>query len=99
HTEHDDSTKAQDTDGNHTGRMVARSMDATTTRNPPLYDDSAPDVGDHIEIYWSSDEAYYTGSVPNIDDAWDAHVKYDDGDSEDLDLGNSQRRHASSVTI
>ncbi|KAK3288759.1 hypothetical protein CYMTET_3776 [Cymbomonas tetramitiformis] len=43
-------------------------------------------VGTKIEVFWKDDDCFYLGVVKEFDEDGKAHVLYDDGDEETLDL-------------
>ncbi|KAK3267378.1 hypothetical protein CYMTET_24058 [Cymbomonas tetramitiformis] len=43
-------------------------------------------VGTRIEVFWKDDDCFYTGVVKEFNEDGKAHMLYDDGDEETLDL-------------
>ena len=52
----------------------------------PFYQEMPP-IGQRIEVYWPNDKQYYPGVIQDYDsEKKKYHIKYDDEDTEDLDL-------------
>eukprot|EP00854_Cymbomonas_tetramitiformis_P008950 gene8949-biopygen9116 len=47
-------------------------------------------VGTRLEVYWEDDDKFYPGVVKNFNDDGAAHVVYDDGDEETLNLSEEK---------
>lgn len=45
------------------------------------------EVGDRVEVYWSGDDEYYSGTIDSYNPESGKHaINYDDGDTENLDM-------------
>lgn len=53
---------------------------------------TSPTVGDRLEIYWSQDDQYYSGTIVARLPRYRYHILYDDGDSENLRLRTEKWR-------
>lgn len=58
---------------------------------------NSPDIGDHIEVFWPADNAYYPGIVAEIQDDGRHVILYDDADVEIINLANEQWRYANTA--
>ncbi|KAK3239265.1 hypothetical protein CYMTET_50799 [Cymbomonas tetramitiformis] len=55
-------------------------------------------VGSKIEVFWKDDDCFYPGVVKEFDEDGKAHVLYDDGDEETLDLSEENFKIINSVS-
>lgn len=54
---------------------------------------SVPNVGDRVQIWWPHDQAFYPGCVAAFNQQDGTHfIKYDDGETEYLDMKNERWR-------
>eukprot|EP00854_Cymbomonas_tetramitiformis_P012366 gene12366-biopygen12720 len=56
-------------------------------------------VGSKIEVFWEDDDCFYPGVVKEFNEDGKAHVLYDDGDEETLDLSKENFKIISSSTV
>ncbi|KAK3268079.1 hypothetical protein CYMTET_23396 [Cymbomonas tetramitiformis] len=54
-------------------------------------------VGTKIEVFWKDDDCFYPGVVKEFDEDGKAHVLYDDGDEETLDLSEGTSKSSNST--
>ncbi|KAK3273735.1 hypothetical protein CYMTET_18036 [Cymbomonas tetramitiformis] len=55
-------------------------------------------VGSKIEVFWKDDDCFYPGVVKEFNEDGKAHVLYDDGDEETLDLSEENFKIINSVS-
>ncbi|KAK3277989.1 hypothetical protein CYMTET_14037 [Cymbomonas tetramitiformis] len=55
-------------------------------------------VGSKIEVFWKDDACFYPGVVKEFNEDGKAHVLYDDGDEETLDLSEENFKIINSVS-
>ncbi|KAK3267043.1 hypothetical protein CYMTET_24372 [Cymbomonas tetramitiformis] len=55
-------------------------------------------VGSKIEVFWKEDDCFYPGVVKEFNEDGKAHVLYDDGDEETLDLSEENFKIINSVS-
>ncbi|KAK3242663.1 hypothetical protein CYMTET_47649 [Cymbomonas tetramitiformis] len=55
-------------------------------------------VGSKIEVFWKDDDCFYPGVVKEFNEDGKAHVLYDDGDEETLDLSKENFKIINSVS-
>ncbi|KAK3268876.1 hypothetical protein CYMTET_22646 [Cymbomonas tetramitiformis] len=55
-------------------------------------------VGSKIEVFWKDDDCFYPGVVKEFNEDGKAHVVYDDGDEETLDLSEENFKIINSVS-
>ncbi|KAK3236598.1 hypothetical protein CYMTET_53270 [Cymbomonas tetramitiformis] len=55
-------------------------------------------VGSKIEVFWKDDDCFYPGVVKEFNEDGKAHVLYDDGDEETLDLSEENFKIINSET-
>eukprot|EP00854_Cymbomonas_tetramitiformis_P005396 gene5396-biopygen5401 len=56
-------------------------------------------VGSKIEVFWEDDDCFYPGVVTEFNEDGKAHVLYDDGDEETLDLSKENFKIIGSSTV
>eukprot|EP00854_Cymbomonas_tetramitiformis_P034111 gene34111-biopygen13323 len=56
-------------------------------------------VGSKIEVFWEDDDCFYPGVVKEFNKDGKAHVLYDDGDEETLDLSKENFKIIGSSTV
>ena len=56
-------------------------------------------VGTKVEVFWEDDDCFYPGVVKEFNEDGKAHVLYDDGDEETLDLSKEKFKIIDSATV